>query len=498
LESTDSLQQKPEEFNLPKEIFELQQILKEKGLPPIEVPSTLNDPLSRTDIGNAEKLLILHGRNLRYIFPWKQWLIYDGTRWKTDNTGEIMKCAKDVSRDYAKQAAYCLDSNQYKSLLKQAINTARNKTIRDLIDLARNELAIVPEQLDNNNMLLNLSNGTLDLKTAELREHNPIDYISKIVPIEFDEKALCPHWEKFLGEIMDGNENLISFLQLAVGYSLTGQTTEQCLFILHGSGANGKSVFLETIRNLLGDYAKVTPIDSLLIKNNDSIPNDVAALKGSRFVMATESDEGKRLAESKIKQLTGQDEIAARFMRGEFFTFKPEFKLWLATNHRPEIKGTDAGIWRRIRLIPFEVTIPPSQQDKNLTNKLKDELPGILNWAVSGCLAWQRDGLFIPKEVEEATLSYRAEMDHLSEFLNEKCGFDPMAKTYSFNIFETYCNWCQENQETPLTAKKFGLRLKELGCSQIRMNDKNGSKGWQGIFIQMGQTSQKILERVGA
>jgi putative DNA primase/helicase len=235
---------------------------------------------------------------------------------------------------------------------------------------------------------------------------------------------------------------LIRFVQRAVGYSLTGSTNEQCLFILYGSGANGKSTFLNTISAMLGDYARQTPTDTLLVKRGDGISNDVARLHGARFVSAMEVDNGRRLAEAQVKQLTGGDLMAARYLYQEFFEFRPQFKLFMGVNHTPVIQGTDHGIWRRIHLVPFTVTIAKEDQDKRLVEELHAERSGILRWAVEGCLTWQAEGLEPPTAVAEATEEYRAEMDVLARFLLECRDVGPEARVATGLLYARYVGWC--------------------------------------------------------
>jgi putative DNA primase/helicase len=274
-----------------------------------------------------------------------------------------------------------------------------------------------------------------------------------------------------------------SFVQRAAGYSLTGDTSEQVLFICYGGGANGKTTYQEAKAAALGDYAMRAPTEMLLAKRPGGIPNDVARLKGSRFVAASETEDGRRLAESMVKDLTGQDTITARFMRGEFFDFAPTHKLWLSTNHKPTIVGTDTAIWRRIRLIPWTVTIPPAEQDKRLLARLRrDELPGILAWMVRGCLAWQREGLHDPDEVLRATSDYRREMDVLAGFLSDCCEEDPNHWDYARDLYASYKRWCDENGERAEAQRKFGGRLGERGFSR----DRGGSRGahiWRGVRL---------------
>jgi len=312
-----------------------------------------------------------------------------------------------------------------------------------MLSLAESEpgIPIAPDQFDTDPWLLNCLNGTIDLKNGELRPHNRDDLITRMVPVEYDAKATCPLFLKFLDRIMGGNQSLISFLQKILGYSLTGSTREQCLFFLYGLGANGKSTLLNIVQSLWGDYATRTSSETFLAKKPGSIPNDVAALRGARLAIAVEVEQGRRLAEVLVKEMTGGDTISARFMRAEWFSFKPQFKILLAANHKPIIRGTDFAIWRRIRLIPFTVQIPKEEQDRDLPEKLSAELPGILNWAVAGCLQWHFGGLELPKEVDDATQDYRAEMDVLGGFIAERCIVDPGADATAAELYKSYTVW---------------------------------------------------------
>ena len=276
-------------------------------------------------------------------------------------------------------------------------------------------------EFDTDPLLLNCANGVLNLATGELMPHAPARRLSKITTIAYDPMAACPLWLEFLDRVMGSDDDMIDYLQRAMGYTLTGHTGEQCLFFTHGNGANGKSVFLEILLQMAGEYGTNARADSFMVKQQSGIPNDIARLVGMRFVGVNETETGQRMAESLVKDLTGGDTISARFLHREFFTFRPEFKLWIRGNHKPSIRGTDDGIWRRIHLIPFEVQIPEAERDPNLPEKLHAELPGILRWAVEGAIAWQRDGLRVPEKVKAATSEYRTEMDRLADFIDEKC-----------------------------------------------------------------------------
>jgi putative DNA primase/helicase len=277
-----------------------------------------------------------------------------------------------------------------------------------------------------------------------------------------------------------GRRELIHFLQKAIGYSLTGNTQEQCFFILYGTGANGKSTLLDTLLALLGSYAKQAAPDVLLSKSIDRHPTELADLMGARLVTAIETGEGRRLAENLVKQMTGGDRIKARFMRQDFFEFSPTFKLFLATNHKPQIRGTDYAIWRRIRLIPFTVTIPEEERDPTLPEKLRVELPGILAWAVRGCLAWQHEGLKPPAEVAHATEAYRTEMDVLAAFLADCCVVHRNARVKASELYHIYTQWCEDNGEHVENQRSFGMRLSERGFERCKVK---GLGWWRGIGI---------------
>lgn len=431
---------------------------------------------SLDDMGNAQRFVDQHGQDLHFSFTSNTWHIWNGKYWAADNTGEIRRRADETIKSMYDEAKNESDEDRHKALLRWIAKSRSANAKDNMIKEARHQpgIPILPEQMDSNIRLLNVKNGTLDLKTGELLPHRREDLITKMCPVEYDPDAKCERWNEFLNKIMDGKQELISFLQRAVGYSLTGSTVEQCLFIAYGSGANGKSTFLDTIQELLGEYAKSTSMNTFLAKQTEGISNDIARLVNARFVSTVEVDEGKKLSEALIKQLTGGDKITARFLRQEFFEFTPTFKIWMGTNHKPVIKGTDNGIWRRICLIPFAVTIPKEEQDKYLNRKLKNELSGILNWAVEGCIAWQASGLQAPEEVKAAVEDYRTEMDIIKAFLNECCVRKTGERLSSTTLYNVYKNWCTANGENELSQRKFSLKLKEKNIES--------SKSWGIIY----------------
>ncbi len=439
-----------------------------------------------TDTGAAERFADEHREYVRYCPQQRLWLVNQGAIWKPDESGQyIYQCGKTTARQLYAQASTISDDVLRKSLVKYALSLESKTKMESMLFLAGKEpgMSISLSELDADDWLFNCQNGTINLRTGDVYKHRASDFITRYAPVDINPKATCPTWYNFLNRTTNGNDNLIQFLKRVVGYCLTGDTREQCLFFLYGIGANGKSTFLEAVRSMLGDYSKQADFSTFLVRQNDGIRNDLAALKGSRFVCGIEVDSGKKLAEALVKQITGQDTITARFLHREFFEFKPTFKLFLAANHKPTIKGTDYAIWRRIRLIPFTVTIPEKERDQDLPNKLRRELPGILNWAIEGCYEWQQNGLGIPDEVRAATEEYREEMDILGGFLSDHCILEPELMVKSKDLFEKYEEWCRANDEEPIKKRTFGLKLKERGLKDHRIGVRQ-DRGWLGIGLQ--------------
>ena len=435
-----------------------------------------------TDLGNARRLVQMHGQDMRYCYLWKAWIVWDGMRWARDNSGQVYRWAKHtVTRIYG-EAQNALDEER-KELAKWAIKSESRDRISAMIELAQSEpgIAIQPEDLDTDAMLLNATNGTLNLRTLELQPHRREDYITKLTPIFYDELAQAPTWDSFLWRIMAGNIELINFLQRTVGYALTGDVSEQCLFYLYGKGANGKSTFLTTILAMLSrDYA--TQAAPELLTAGDRHPTEIADLRGLRFVASTEIEDGRRMAEGLVKQMTGGDVLKARFMRADFFQFEPTHKLFLAANHKLIIRGTDHAMWRRIRLIPFTVTIPDAEKDLKLVEKLRAELPGILRWAVSGCADWLGQGLNPPAEVTGATAEYRNEMDVLGRYLEERLMYGEFLTTQAADLYADYCAWCKDNGEKELSQIRFGRDLVDRGLNKAT-NPSNRRTYYQGVGL---------------
>jgi len=438
-----------------------------------------------TDAGNARRLVNMHGYDLRYCPEIKKWLVWLNVRWLFDQDGEIMRRAKDTAiaiYGEAKQAAEAAEQGMAKSLATHAHKTQSVNCLKAMIELAKSEsgIPVRVSELDQDNYLLCVSNGVINLRTGALRVPCPDDLITKQAMVAYDHNAQAPIFLAFLNRIMGGNQALVDFLQRAIGYSLTGLTDEQCLFFLHGSGQNGKSTLLTAIKELLGDYAMQCPAETLMVKQGGgNIPNDIARLRGARMVATSETEDGRRFAETMIKQLTGQDTIAARFLFAEYFEFIPNFKIWLAANHKPVIRGDDYAIWRRIRLIPFAVTIPPEEKDGKLPEKLRAEYPGILAWAVQGCLEWQRQGLNPPPEVLAATEEYKSEMDLIGKWIDECCITAPHVSCRANVLYDNYKSWVADNGGYPLSSTKFGLKLGDRGYQK----EKSGFVTYHGIGI---------------
>lgn len=418
-----------------------------------------------TDTGNAERFAQQHFRDARYSAEWRRWVLWDGRRWVKDLSGKVTQLAKaTVLRLYA-EAANTLDDAEREKLARHAAGSDRAQRIAAMVTLAESEagIPVSADDFNRNPWLLNVANGTLDLRSGQLHLHERRDLITKLVPIDWDPRAECPRWEAFLERIFAGDRALIQFLQRAVGYSLTGLTTEQCFFLLHGTGDNGKSKFLEAVRGVLGEYAMQADFTTFLVRKREGPRDDIARLFGSRLVTASEGNEGRAFDEALVKHLTGGDRVTARELFENSFEFTPEFKIWLATNHKPAVRGTDRGIWRRIRLIPFAVQIPEAERDQHLGEKLAAELPGILAWAVAGCQLWQRQGLGVPVVVQQATEAYRAEMDVLGAFLSECCELASGYSCGATELYLTYKQWSDSSGHRYDSQTAFGRKLSDRG-----------------------------------
>jgi putative DNA primase/helicase len=418
-----------------------------------------------TDLGNGERLVARHGGDLRYVHLWKKWLVWDGRRWEVDASGEVERRAVQAVRAIYSEAENAHDDNARKAIARWAMTSETRSRVEAMIALARSMpgIPVKPEELDADPWLLNVENGVINLRTGELREHRREDLITKLAPVEYDTHADAPRFVRFLAEIFRGDQGVISFVRRFAGYALTGSTEERVFAILYGRGKNGKTTLIELLRDVMGDYAQNTDAETILQKDYRGVGNEVAALCGARFVSAAEVEQGRYLAESKVKNLTGSDTVTARFLFSEPFDFKPQFKLWLSTNNKPVIRGTDDAIWDRIRLIPFEQRFTGERRDQKLPEKLREEMPGVLSWMVEGCLEWQREGLDEPEKVKTATEVYRTEMDTLAAFIEECCVTGSNAWVEFKALYEAYGRWCAESNEHAEKKRRFADLLTERG-----------------------------------
>lgn len=440
-----------------------------------------------TDVGNARRFARLTQGRLLYVKRLGGWLIYENGRWIRDELNAVQEFGKAIHFELYAEAWATHDDTKRKTLLAGAIRSAHRARIEAMIKLAESipELVASVKEFDQDPWLLNVENGVLDLQTGKLLPHDPKHRITKLAPVQWlGLDAPCPTWVKHLRLVFDGDEQLAEFLQSALGYSLTGLTTEQKLFVLHGLGANGKSVTLEVLRSVFGTYAAQTPAETLMVKRG-SATNDLARLRGARFVTAVETDLEARLAEVLVKRMTGGDTVTARYLYKEFFEFEPTFKIWLAVNHKPLIYGTDHAIWRRICLIPFEVTISDEKKDPHIASKLRQEASGILAWLVRGCLRWQKEGLVEPKAVTRAVAEYRDEQDPVGAFILVSCVRAKGEATTAADLYRAYKAWTADVDEDPVARNRFGELLAERGFKKDRKGPKRATR-WLGLALRSG------------
>ncbi len=439
-----------------------------------------------TDQGNAERLVWQHGRDLRFA-PGLGWFAWDGRRWRPDEDGEVMRRAKLTLRNLYSHAAELDNQERRKQLIAHALRSESEARLRAAVKLAETERPVIVRaaELDADPWLFNAANATIDLRTGEPREHRRDDLLTKITNVVYDPGGRSDLFDRFLDRITGGDTELQAFYRRAVGYSLTGDTSEEVLFFAHGPTASGKSSLLEALKTMFDDYGDVAEFESFLKRHGDAgIRNDIARLAGRRFVISVEVDDGKALAEGLLKMLTGGDTVAARFLYRETFTFRPQLKLWLAANARPRVSADDAAIWRRILQLPFVNVIPETERDERIKIALRTDpaiQSAILTWAVQGCLEWQQRGLDVPASVRDYTAAYRAENDPLREWLSDCTLADPTAWTSTADLRSSYEHWCQTNGEKPVGPKKLGALLETKGYPSQRSPE--GARGRGGISV---------------
>lgn len=405
-----------------------------------------------TDIANARRLVRAHGADIRFTAE-RGWHVWDGRRWAADEKGiAVAGLAKETALAIYDEVRTAENRD---ALYQHARRSQSRRAIESMMWLARSEsgIAMYLTEFDADPWLLNVRNGTIDLRSGAIREHRRDDLLTRFVNIAYDTQAKCPLWDAFLHRVTGGALDLIGYLQRFVGYLLTGSTCEQVLHFFYGLGANGKSVFSEIVEALLADYAIVVSPELVMVRRHSSIPNDVARLRGVRVALMNETSQGARFDEAKLKDLTGGDSLTGRFLHAEFFDFAPTHKIVIRGNHKPVINGTDEGIWRRLRLVPFTVTIPTDEQDRDLIAKLRVELPGILAWAVAGCIEWQAKGLNPPAIITDAVRQYREDSDVLGRFIEERCSVGTLAQVKSSAFFAAYQKFCEAAGERWIPSK---------------------------------------------
>lgn len=459
--------------------------------------------LGHHDSGNAQRLLEVHGRNIRYCHPMKKFLVFNAKYWEIDEAGRIEKLAKTCMVDFLAQAV----EHGNEAAQKFATTSLEAKRINGMLAMLKCEVPVSPDELDVNPFLLNFQNGTVDLATGNLGPHCREHLITKMIEHEYRPQARCPVFTSFLMRIMGAGPNAtpaerrravrrVAWLRRALGYSLTGTTREKAVFFAWGGGNNGKTTLLATILTILGPYATLIQVDSLMVKqfgeSNNSMA-DLADLRGARFVMTSETEEGQRLAEGKLKRLSqGMGRIKTCRKYENPFDFPETHKLWMDANHKPVIRGSDNAIWDRLYLIPFGETIPKNEIDPELPSKLLAEAEGILAWLVRGCARWQQRGLGKPPEVEAARRVWREESDPLNDFLDDECVLDPDLFCRTTSLWEQYVRWADRQKiRDPLKRKDFNERIRARGFKETshRFADGEakdwGERAWSGIALRV-------------
>jgi putative DNA primase/helicase len=436
----------------------------------------------RTELGYARRLVLVYGDRLRYVPAWRRWLAWDGTRWAHDSDGQASRWMKSIARRITADAMAEPDTDKRAALVRDARRAESAHAIAGALTLAGTEaeLAVSPDRLDADPFLLNCANGTLDLRTMELGPHEPADLLTKIARAAWHPDAASAEWDKFL-ERVQPDEGMRGYLARINGLSLEGQVSEHLLAIHYGSGANGKSTFFEALMHAAGDYAGPADPHLLTARSYEAHPTGTADLFGMRLAVLHETDSGSRLAEATVKRLTGGDRIKARRMREDFWWFTPSHTFALLTNHRPVIGGTDAAIWRRLRLVPWNVQIPAAEQDGRLGERLKLEADAVLRYVVNGYADWHEHGLGDPAQVTKATAAWRGESDALGRFIEQRCVISGAAQVRSAELFAAWCKWCQAENEEPGTQTSFSLTLARVGYAK---RNRNIGVIWEGIGLR--------------
>lgn len=413
-----------------------------------------------------------YAQDWRYCCAWGKWLVWTGTHWRSDETLLVHHLIRNVCREQAVNAGSH----------RVAAKLLASSTVGGVDRLARTDRrhASTSDEWDADIYLLNTPGGIVNLRTGRLRPHDRAERMTKTA--QATPRGECPRWQAFLADITANDESLQKYLQRVAGYCLTGATSAHALFFLYGTGANGKSVFLNTLAAILGDYATSAPMDTFMDARGDRHPTDLAGLRGARFVASIETEQGRRWNESKVKAITGGDKISARFMRQDFFDYFPQFKLLIAGNHKPAIRNVDEAMRRRLHLIPFTVTVPPDRRDPRLSEKLLEEKDGIMAWALEGCLAWLQCGLLPPAIVEGATKEYFEAEDAMGQWLEERCEIRPTSRATSSDLYAEWREWAEKAGEYVGSIKRFSEVLINRGFEPTRLH--GGLRGFKGLHLR--------------
>jgi putative DNA primase/helicase len=456
---------------------------KPRRAKPLRPAGDRADPLpgeQRTELGYAKRLIAVYGGQLRYVPAWRRWLTWDGTRWALDSTGQAARWMKAIARRVTADAIAEPDADTRRALLRDARRGESSHAIAGALTLAGTEpeLAVSPDQLDADPFVLNCANGTLDLHTMRLRDHDPADLITKATRAAYRPGASGPEFTRFL-ERVQPDQGMRGYLGRLLGHGLEGRVTEHVLAIFHGTGRNGKGTLTGAVKSALGDYADAADPDLLTARTFDAHPTGTADLFGLRLAILHEHDQGRRLAEATVKRLTGGDRLKARRMREDFWSFDPSHTFVMLTNHKPLITGTDEAIWARLRLVPWTVVIPLDERDLTLADKLELELDAVLAFVVAGYREWRERGLDDPEEVVQATQAYREESDALGRFIEQRCvpGHGSCGST---ELFAAWSKWCAREGIEPGTATAFATLMQNKGFDNYTYS---GRRRWRGIGL---------------
>lgn len=481
----------------------------------LDVQREIRDIAERgTDLDNAAFFARRAKGRLLYNFTAKTWVDYDCRRWRVDKTGAVMQLAKEVVREMLQLACSITDDSLRARAVKNSLAAQQRKRLEAMIALAQSDLPASPEAFDADPYAFNVLNGTLDLRTCELRPHRPGDLITKLAAVTYDANATCPRWEQFVSEVLQGDAELVDFMQRFVGLCLTGAIIEHFFAVLYGSGSNGKSTLLNILSLLLGDYGAV--IDPALLTtqhNPQGASPELVRLSGVRLVAASEMPEGGRFAESRLKRLTGGDRVPARDLFQGVIEMQPSWKIVVATNSRPIVRDSSEGFWRRVRLVPFEAAFTGTHRDERLREKLVEELPGILNWALIGCQRWQEHGLGEPRRITAATSTYRADSDLIGSFIGERCVKAENARVNAAALYRAFVDWAKDAGERTIPpATTFRTSLRERGIVEGKSHkirelhgiglrdfdcETSGGEGREGRHSSLSLSRERAKETLG-